>query len=177
MEIVKELGLVLGRIVTIFPLMLFITLFMGRRSIGEMPVFDFLIILALGAVVGADIADPNIEHLPTAFAVLCIGFVQKIFSNWVLGARWFGKLVTFEPVIIIYDGKLIHRNLKKAKYSIYNILQMLREKNIFDIQDVYLAVLEGNGNLSILEKTTHDFRCPLLGKVKLKICFAEARLG
>lgn len=153
MELLKDMGLVFLRIVTIFPLLLFVTLFMGRRSIGEMPVFDFLIILALGAVVGADIADPKIQHIPTAFAILSIGIVQKIFSAWVIRSRWFGKLVTFEPVIVIHQGKMIQKNVKKLKYSVDNILQMLRENQVFNIADVHLAVIEGNGKLSVLEKS------------------------
>lgn len=63
---------IIFRISTILPLFLFITLLTGRRKIGELPVFDFLVILILGSVVGADIADPEIEHLPTAFAVTSI---------------------------------------------------------------------------------------------------------
>lgn len=153
MELVKDFSIVFIRIITIFPLMLWVTLFiMGRRSIGEMPVFDFLVVLSLGSVVGADIAEPKIEHIPTAFAILVIGLVQKLFSYWVIRYRRFGKLVTFQPIIIIYEGKLVHRNLKKSKYSIDNILQMLRENQIFDPSTVKLAILEGSGNLSILEQ-------------------------
>lgn len=43
METMKEILVVYGRIITILPLLLIVTLFMGKRSIGEMPVFDFLI--------------------------------------------------------------------------------------------------------------------------------------
>lgn len=156
MELLKDMALVFFRIFTIFPLLLFVTLFMGRRSIGEMPVFDFLIILALGAVVGADIADPKIEHVHTAFAILLIGLIQKLFSTLVIRYRKFGKAVTFEPVIVIHQGKMIHNNLKKLKYSIDNILHMLRENQIFNMEDVYLAVIEGNGNLSVLEKMNNQ---------------------
>ncbi len=155
LDILKDIALVFFRIFTIFPLLLFVTLFMGRRSIGEMPVFDFLIILALGAVVGADIADPKIEHIHTAFAILLIGLIQKLFSTLVIRYRKFGRAVTFEPVIVIHQGKLIHDNLKKLKYSIDNILHMLRKNNIFNTEDIYLAVIEGNGNLSVLEKSNH----------------------
>lgn len=72
MDILSDSMKVLGRIVTILPLMLCMALFMGRRSIGELPVFDFLVILSLGAVVGADIADPEIEHIHTAVAIIAI---------------------------------------------------------------------------------------------------------
>ncbi|MDN4078749.1 DUF421 domain-containing protein [Paenibacillus polymyxa] len=138
------------------PLMLFVTLFMGRKAIGELPVFDFLVILILGALVGADIADPDIRHIPTAFAIVSIGIVQKIFSVGVLKFRWFGKLITFEPIIVISKGKFIAKNIRKTKYSIDNILQMLREEKIFDVTRVEIAVIEANGKLSILEKANRS---------------------
>jgi len=153
MEMLKDMAVVFIRISTIFPLVLFVTLFMGRRSIAEMPVFDFLVILALGSVVGADIAEPKINHVLTGFAILLIGIMQRIFSTMVIRISWFNKMVNFEPVIVIYQGKMIHKNLKKAKYSIDNILQMLRENNIYNETDVHLAVMESNGKLNVLEKT------------------------
>nr|WP_233281202.1 DUF421 domain-containing protein [Paenibacillus sp. F411] len=162
MEWMKDCAVVLGRIVTIFPLMLIITLFMGRRSIGELPIFDYLIVLALGAVVGADIADPQIQHLPTAFAIVVIGIFQKIFSYAVITFRKFGKWVTFEPVIVIHHGKLIYPNIKKARYTIDNILQMLRENLVFNPSTVELALIEPNGQLSILEKSHTQGASPLV---------------
>src|SRR5690554_1092215 len=123
MEFLKDTLMVVGRIVTIFPLLLMITLYMGRRSIGELPVFDFLIIIALGAVVGADIADPKIEHIHTAVAIIAIGLLQKLFATLHVRSKWFGKLITFEPVIMVSHGTLIQKNLRKTKYSIDNILQ------------------------------------------------------
>lgn len=101
MELVKELLVVVGRIVTILPLMLGITFFMGKRSIGELPVFDFLIIITFGAVVGADIADPQIEHIHTAVAIVLIGTFQKVVSKLKIRYRKFGHLITFEPTVVI----------------------------------------------------------------------------
>ncbi|MGM0778221.1 MAG: DUF421 domain-containing protein [Bacillota bacterium] len=141
--------LILGRIITILPLFLFITLYMGRRSIGELPIFDYLVILILGAVAGADIADPSVRHLETGFAIIAIGIFQRIIGKVKISNRKIGKLITFEPVIVIYKGKLLQANLRRTNYTIDNILQMLREKNIFDIQNVEMGVLEGSGMLSV----------------------------
>lgn len=152
MNLAKDLLVVTGRILTIFPLMLFIALYMGKRSIGELPVFDFLIIITLGAVVGADIADPNIPHIHTAVAIILIGIFQKIVSKAVINHRKLGHLITFEPTIVIQDGRFIVKNLTKIRYSIDNILQMLREKDIFDISNVHLGIIEANGKLSILKE-------------------------
>ncbi|MGM9967830.1 MAG: DUF421 domain-containing protein [Rummeliibacillus sp.] len=51
------------------------------------------------------------------------------------------------------NGKFIDKNLKKIRFSIDNILQMLREKNVFDINEVETAIIEGSGALSVLKKS------------------------
>ena len=140
------------RIITIFPLMLVIAHYMGKRSIGELPVFDFLVILALGAVVGADIADPKIEHIHTAVAIVLIGFLQRAVSTLAIRVRKFGKMISFEPTVVVHNGSLIKENLKSVRYSIDNVLQMLREKDVFSIDEVELAVIEANGRLSVYKK-------------------------
>jgi uncharacterized membrane protein YcaP (DUF421 family) len=153
MDIIKDSFMLLGRIITILPLMLVITLIMGKRSIAELPVFDFLVIIVLGAVVGADIADPNIEHIHTAVAIVLIGIFHVIVSRLKIKYRKFGHIITFEPTIVIQDGKFVVKNLRKIRYSIDNILQMLREKDVFDINDVHLGIIEASGNISVLKKT------------------------
>lgn len=152
MGFIKDTLIVYGRIITILPLLLFMTLFMGKRSIGELPVFDFLIIITLGAVVGADIADPKIEHIHTATAIIGLALLQKLISFIAIRSRKIGKALTFEPTIVIMDGVLMVKNLRKIQYSLDNILQMLREKDVFDIAVVKLGIVEANGKISIYKK-------------------------
>jgi uncharacterized membrane protein YcaP (DUF421 family) len=152
MHLVKEILLVYGRIVTILPLLLAATFFMGKRSIGELPVFDFLIILTLGAVVGADIADPKIEHIHTGMAVIAIAVLQRLTSSLIIHNRKIGKKLTFEPTIVIQDGIFQVKNLKRLRYSIDNVLQMLREKDVFDVSIVQLAIIEANGKISVYKQ-------------------------
>ncbi|MBM7871265.1 uncharacterized membrane protein YcaP (DUF421 family) [Clostridium pascui] len=152
MHLMKELLIVSGRIISILPLMLIITLYMGKRSIGELPVFDFLVIITLGAVVGADIADPEIPHIHTAVAIVLIGFLQRLVSRLIIKHRKLGHIITFEPTIVIQDGKFIPNNLKRLRYSIDNILQMLREEGVFDVKDIKIGIVEASGKLSILKQ-------------------------
>ncbi len=109
-EVLKDILLVYGRIFTILPLLLMATLFMGKRSIGELPVFDFLVIITLGAIVGADIADPTIKQIPTAAAVIALAILQRIVTATVIKNRRIGKALTFEPTIVIENGELIVNN-------------------------------------------------------------------
>ncbi|PSL50407.1 uncharacterized membrane protein YcaP (DUF421 family) [Salsuginibacillus halophilus] len=141
--------LILGRIITIFPLLLAAAIFMGKRSISELPIFDFLIILSLGSVTGADIADPSISHTHTAFAIIAIALLQKLVVNGMLRMSWLKKRITFSPTVVIENGVLLENSLKSIHYSAENILQLLRAQGIFDIRDVQTGVLEGTGSLSV----------------------------
>lgn len=183
MDISKEIAIILIRIITILPLLLVITLVMGKRSIGELPVFDFLIIISLGAVVGADLSDPEIRHLHTVLTIIGIGALQLMISKLSIKVRRFGKWITFEPTTVIQNGTFLVGNLKKIRYSIDNILQMLREKDIFDVSEVDLALIEANGRLSVykhahknavtiedagLQKKAEGITYPLIIEGKLK---------
>ena len=148
----SELANVTGRIITIFPLLLLMTLFMGKRSIGQVPIFDFLIFITLASVTGADLADPAVSHVHTAFAIVVIALLQKTVAFLALKKRSFGKLITFEPIVVVKDGQVLIDNLKKIQFTVDNILQMLREKNVFDIEEVKIAIIEANGELSVLKK-------------------------
>ncbi|WEG17337.1 DUF421 domain-containing protein [Alkalihalophilus pseudofirmus] len=152
MEVLKESSIILVRIITIFPLFLLITQYMGKRSIGEMPIFDFLIIMTLANVVGADIADPSVDHIYTYLAIIVIPLIQRFTAYLSITHRKIGKKITFEPTLVIQDGKLLVENLKGIRYTIDNVLQMLRQKNIFDISEVKIAIIEANGQISVLKK-------------------------
>jgi uncharacterized membrane protein YcaP (DUF421 family) len=138
-------------------LLVFSTLFiMGKRPVGELPIFDFLTLIVIGAIVGADIADPQIEHLPTAFAVVILSLLQRLISLVKFKSKKIRKALTFEPTVIIRDGKFIYKNIKNIKYSLDDTLMLLREKDVFDISKVDFAIIEANGNLSILKKSQYE---------------------
>ncbi|WP_341457392.1 DUF421 domain-containing protein [Anaerobacterium chartisolvens] len=144
------------RVITIMILALIVTLIAGRRKMGELPIFDFIVIITLGAVIGADIADPEIQHLPTAYAVILLVGIQYVYSVVIMKNKKIGHMLTFEPVIVIENGQFVKANLKKIKYSIDNVLMMLREKNVFDVNEVEFAVVESTGQISVLKKSQYQ---------------------
>ncbi|WP_143414433.1 DUF421 domain-containing protein [Halobacillus massiliensis] len=157
MDILLESVKVLGRIATILPLLLAIGLYMGKRSMGELPVFDFLVVLVLGSVVGADIADPKINHIHTVIAMIAIAILHRLITYLKLNSPRFGRMITFQPTVVIYNGRFVDKNMKKVKFSIDNIIQLLREKNIFTVKDVEIAVVEANGRISAKLKTGKEW--------------------
>ncbi len=61
-------------------------------------------------------------------------------------------LIDSEPLLIIEKGKVIYKNMKKTRYNMGDLLMQLRDKDIFYITDVEVAILEPNGKLSVLKK-------------------------
>ncbi len=145
------------RIVTIMALLLAATLFvMGKRPIGELPVFDFLVLVVMGAIAGADISQPDIPHLHIAFAVVLLAALQRLVSFFVVKSRRFRKVVTFEPTVVVCGGRLVFANIRRIHYSADEVLMMLREKNVFDISLVEYGIIEANGKISVLKKPEHE---------------------
>lgn len=140
------------RFLLIFPLLYAVTALMGKRSIGELPVIDFIVAITIGAVVGADIADPTIPHGPTVMMVLLIGGTQYAVT---LLKRKFSPvrdLTTLTPTIVVENGRFLTHNIARIRYTINDILPMLREQGIFNLSQIQLAVIEPSGNLSVLKK-------------------------
>ncbi len=153
----QEYVIIFFRILSIMTLLLFSTIFiMGKRPIGELPVFDFLSIIVLASIVGADIADPEIAHMPTAFAVVILALFQRVISHMMMKSNKLRKLISFEPTVIIEKGRLIDKNIKKINYSLDDILMLLREKDIFDLTKIDYGIIESSGNLSILKKPEYE---------------------
>ncbi|MBB5172956.1 DUF421 domain-containing protein [Texcoconibacillus texcoconensis] len=152
----QDLGTVFLRIITIFPLLLTITFVLGKRAINEMPIFDYLIIITLASITGADLADPSVKHIPTIGAIILIVCLQRIVNHLMIRYRKFGRLITFEPTVVVYQGEIIKKSLKKWHYSIDNLLQMLRENGAFHIEEVEVAIIEANGSLSVHKRQSHN---------------------
>lgn len=148
------------RVLTAMALVMLLILKTGRRKIGELPVYDFLSIIILGSVIGADIADPSVEHLPTLFAVALLVLLQYLISRLLINNKKIAKKITFGPTVVIQNGQFIKSNLERLKYPIENVLMALREKEVFDLAQVDFAVVESSGNISVLKKPVHRALTP-----------------
>lgn len=140
------------RIISVMALFLFLILKTGRRKIAELPVYDFISMIVIGSVIGADIAEPNLPHLPTLFSVVLIVALQFLVSILLINNKKIARKITFGPTVVIQNGQFIKANMKRLKYPIENVLMALREKDIFDLNEVEYAIVEGSGSISVLKK-------------------------
>jgi len=135
--------------------MLLIWLIMGKRQIGELSPFDFAVSITAGTVVGAGIADPRIELSRTIVALVVLGILQVGISWLGIKFRKVHRYISSEPTVLVENGQIIKANLAKVRVPVEILLQMLREKDVFDVTEVEVAIFEPHGKLSVLKKAEY----------------------
>lgn len=133
-------------------LLLVVTRILGRRTLSELTFYDFVLSLILGQVGGAIITDKafGIEN-GTVALVICTLWILAI-NMLTLKSIPARKLIEAEPLLVISRGKILENNLKKRYYNVNDLLEMLREQGTFDPYEVEAALIEADGQLSVLKK-------------------------
>ncbi|MGD7046318.1 DUF421 domain-containing protein [Jeotgalibacillus proteolyticus] len=140
------------RIMLSFFVLLLLTRLMGRQEISQLTFFNFVSGIAIGSI-GANLAiNPDVP--------LRNGLIGLIgWSAITIGLEWLDiqspkirYALDGEPKILIKQGKIMEKELKKARLDLDALLALLRDKDIFNLSDVDYAIFETNGNLSVLKK-------------------------
>ena len=136
-----------------FILVLVYARLLGKEQIGQLTFYDYVTGITFGniAAVLALSRDDDTLHIVWVLTL----FVGIAFSMGyiTLLSRPLRKIIEGEPVIVIHNGKILEKNMRKMRYNIENLTTQLREKGVFNLADVEFAVLETNGALSVQFKS------------------------
>jgi uncharacterized membrane protein YcaP (DUF421 family) len=152
---VENLGVIGFDVLAIMAVMLVVSLAMGQRQLGELSPLDFAVSITAGTVAGAGIADPRIELGHTIVALVLLGVLQVGMSWLTLKFRFMHRKLSPQPTVVVENGRIIKANLRKVRMPAEMLLQLLREKGVFDITEVELAILEPQGKLSVLKQAEY----------------------
>ena len=141
-------------VVTYFILVLF-TRIMGRKQISQLTYFDYVVGITIGSIASVASLDKHVNMYEGIFCIIIWSVLTILISEITLKNIKLRLLVNSEPLLIIDKGKVIYKNMKKARYNIGDLLMQLRVKDIFYITDVEIAILEPDGKLSVLKKSEH----------------------
>ncbi len=123
---------------------------MGKRQLGQMEASEFVVTMLvadLAAVPMQDLGIPLLSGLIPIFTVLFLEIFLSSLSYYSITVR---KLFCGRPVILMENGKILQENLKKTRLTPDELTELLREKEITDLDTVKYAILEANGQLSAL---------------------------
>ena len=125
---------------------------MGKRQIGELQPSELVITLLLSEIIAMPMEDNDIPLISTVVPVMLLVAFEIITSAASMKSLKFRFLVQGHPIIIIRDGELQQKEMKKLRLTIDDILEALRQKDIFDISLVSYAIIETNGKMSVMLK-------------------------
>ncbi|HZK47111.1 MAG TPA: YetF domain-containing protein, partial [Atopostipes sp.] len=107
-------------------------------------------ILLLGAVVEEAIYDDKVNVLHVLFAIVLWGLFVYVIEKALQHTDKFSTFIEGEPAILIEKGRLNLKELDANFFDIEQLRSMLRQNNVYSIADVYYAILEVNGNLTVI---------------------------
>ena len=134
---------------------------MGKREIGQFSLFDLIILLSIADIMVVGIEKYEQKFIYVLFPVILLTLLQKLVAFIMLKIPKTRKLMDGKPTIIVLNGKLLKEEMNKQSYNIEDLLLQLRTQGIFTLDDVFFAVLETNGKLSVIKKKDKSKIFPL----------------
>lgn len=139
-----------------FAALFLLTKILGKTQISQLTAFDFIAALVLGELVGNALFDEKAGIKEIAYVIFLWGallFIVEVITQKFKGARY---VLEGKPAMIIHEGKFIYEELRKNRVNVDEIQQLLRMKDVFAVQEVEYAVLEPNGDVSVLKKSPYQ---------------------
>lgn len=133
---------------------------MGKRQLGELQPFELAITLVASDLVCIPMADASIPILYGIIPVFSLFLVHILITKLATKSIKFRKFLNGKPIIIIEKGNVLPDVMKELNLNIDDIMEALRGAGYFNPSEVEYAILETNGNLSVMPKAQNRPLCP-----------------
>lgn len=149
-ELLHVFLLSVGSFITIFIL----AKLMGYRQMSEMSMFDYINGITIGSI-AAEMATSLEENFMQPLTAMIIYALLTLFLSIITSKSIkLRRFVEGKPIILINNGEIFKENLKKAKIDVCELLVQCRVGGYFDVSKIQTAILEENGKISFLPKST-----------------------
>lgn len=150
MEIIKVILTALLSVASLF----IITKIMGHKQVAQLDFFDYVSGITIGSI-GAELATELEKPYKPLIALAIYGLASLLLNLLAHKIPRTRKYINGTPTILMNDGNLYRKNLKKAKLDLSEFMLLCREQGYFDLDEIQTAIFEHNGKLSILPKAAN----------------------
>jgi uncharacterized membrane protein YcaP (DUF421 family) len=140
------------RTVFVFLLIFVVTRAVGRRELSSMEPFDMILLVVIGDLVqqGVTQSDYSLTGATTVISTLAL---LVVFTAWLsFRVRRLRPLLEGEPVVLVVDGRVLERNLRRERMTVEELEAEGRLQQVDSLDEVRFAVLETNGKISFASK-------------------------
>lgn len=126
---------------------------MGKRQIGDMQPNELVVTLLISEIAAIPLQDSDQPVLLGVIAIFVLVFLEIVISVIAMKSFSVRKILNGKSVVIIKNGIIDQKAMSDVRMTVVDLIELLRGQNVFDIKDVAFAVLEVNGDLSVLLKS------------------------
>lgn len=135
----------------------------GKRTLSKMNAFDLVVTVALGSTLATVLLARDIALAEGALAFGLLIGLQFIVTWSSVRTRWIRRLVTGDPLLLLYCGKFLPTALCQARVTEDEIRAAVRSAGVDSLEMVHAVVLETDGSFSVVKQTEHSDSSSLIG--------------
>ena len=143
---------VLIRTLVIYLSLIAIMRFMGKRQLGELEISDLVTTLLLSEIASLPITNMDIPLSHALLPLLTLTALEVVLSGAILKIPLLKKIFSIRPAVLVRDGKPDRAALRSVRISSEELLSQLRQKDVTDPREVAYAILEPNGQISVVKR-------------------------
>lgn len=144
------------RAIIIYVVIIIAVRLMGKRQVGELKPHELVITILISAIAVIPLEENSMPLANCLVPILLFVSLEIIMSVISMKSLWFRNLLQGRPIFIIRQGKLDQKKLKQLRLTMDDVVDALRQKDVFDISQVEDAVIETNGSISVLPKAEYQ---------------------
>ena len=146
--------IIFSSVAVYFFIILAIRLF-GKKELAQLSVYDLVFILLISNAVQNAMVGPDSTLLGGLIAAASLFVVNYILKKMQFRFPKFGKAIQGEAIMLVFNGKILSSHLKNAGITEDELMEVIREHSVASVSEVDLAVLEVDGNISVLSTDLH----------------------
>ncbi len=136
-----------------FVILFVLTRILGKKQLSQLSFFDYVVGISIGSIAASFAVDSSVSFASGITGLIVYALFPVLLSFAAIKSYRARKLLDGKPTVLIQNGRLIKKNIKRSKMTINDVLEECRLKNAFDIADVESAVLETDGLVSVQKKS------------------------
>ncbi len=144
-----------------------VTKVIGKKQVSELSIFDYVIGISIGNFAAEMTINMDSPEVDGIIAVLIFGVIAYLVSYLTLHSIVLRRIFIGTPTMIIQEGKLLKKNMKKARLDMNDLLEEARIKGYFDLSQIQFGILEANGEMSFMPFAEYQPLTPKLMNQKV----------
>lgn len=149
-NIMNDILLIVLRSSTVYVCIVLLIRIFGKKELSQLSVTDLVFILLISNSVQNAMVGNNSSLEGGLIAAATLFIINMIFRNLIFKYKPVEKFLQGEPVILVYEGQIKKKNLDNEKITLHELQAAIHEHGVSDLSEVNLAVLETDGNISVL---------------------------